>query len=368
MLEALLTEYRYPNKNVGTSVADMILLPMRSTCGQWTVHYDPANQSFKEDQKTRILFFRIVMLPVSVILSPVALIACIIKVLDSELRKINALYQNRFIPQITGEIELREQTTGYLGNDNTFHFSERIKLPNGKNLIVSPKDFYCRIGITSAQFDSSRDMEFPSSLFSQAKEGNKLRFYLDDVPWELNIKVGFEKVLKNISKKVLLNDGQFLYDQDIPENYRPWFSRGCQIVLSPAAKKITIGKEGIDSLNYEGLTILRGEPELAAASLLKSDKGELTFILEVPGYSSEDIDLILDNNVFYMYAKRTWPSSKSKTSQMEINKLPSHIYFLYNLNKLKMELSQLDFERTSTYRENGRLFIRFPTKKSLIQV
>ncbi len=368
MLEVLFNNYRYPNKNACTSAIEEILLPTCTLFGYKTVQYDPSNQEFKEeDQKCNNVFFRILMLPVSVVLIPITVIACIVKALDPEVKKVHALYQERknLKPDFKGIVEIEQNSFGYLGADKVHHFSDRIKLMNRKNLKTSVTDFYCEVSISTSTPKSIRREVLPSSLFIQAKVGNQLRFLYDDKLWELDIKTGTEEYLKQNAIAVSKKDMIFGYNEDVPEDYVPWVHCGCTIFLSPEAKKITIGRDGIHPLDFDSLTCYSGSPGDAGVHLSEHENGDAKVIVDVPGSKQEDIDLILDKNFFYIYATSSEPEllNREQYVKMPTHEPPPHIFAVINFAKYEISPQSLDLEKTSTKLENGRLTIQFFAKK-----
>ncbi len=366
MLEALLNDYKYPHKNTLTSIAEIVLFPTRTLFGYRTVQYDPSNQEFKEeDQKCNNVFFRILMLPVSIVLIPITVIACIVKALDSEVKKVHGLFlsEKNLKPYFKGMVEIHDVVTGYIGTDRKYQFSNRIKLMSGEKLKITPDDFYLSVTINSV--NSKSEYVFPSSLFTQAKKGNQVRFYFDDKLYDLRMKEGMEDQIKeiheNLKEDPLLDLGFYQYEKDIPPNYFKWFFYAhWHIYLSPEAKRIRTDAPGILPVNFQQLS--RATPTLTAAEAYYNES-DLLFNINVSGFHKDEIDIIFDKHTLYVYAYHRKEKQMSEYQQFGESKISERICCFCNIVRSKIDPKSLDFEKTSTKIEDGILTIQLFAKK-----
>lgn len=96
VLDKVLNNYQFENKSCLLKVVDAILSPTRQLMGAKTVHYDSQSKNFREeDLKSKNVFYKIVLLPAALLLIPVTLVACLIKVLEGSTQKIHLLYQSK---------------------------------------------------------------------------------------------------------------------------------------------------------------------------------------------------------------------------------------------------------------------------------
>lgn len=122
MLEKYLNNYVYADKQFAIKVADGIISVTTYAFG-WgkTVEYNSPNKTYRvKDEVAVRLFYRILTVPVAILLLPITFIACIIKSCDSK----NTAIHNGFNPQDECPIclePLDEQITTTLKCNHLFH-------------------------------------------------------------------------------------------------------------------------------------------------------------------------------------------------------------------------------------------------------
>jgi hypothetical protein len=128
--------------------------------------------------------------------------------------------------------------TSYMGKDLSLDFINTLKLPNGKDLEVKPLDIIYHVTIhTKSSNGIPKKVEFtkvPSSLFEQARTGQKIYFSKNGTNFELKLKATtqYENYLDSLEApfikkpKVIFDDStKIIANSEIypPEfhNFRP---------------------------------------------------------------------------------------------------------------------------------------------------
>jgi hypothetical protein len=239
---------------------------------------------------------------------------------------------------------------GWIGWDNKFQFSERIRLANGADLKTKPDDDYYVVKLASSEANLSkltvestaleslkkdaRLFYLPSSLFTSAKvNDNQLQFYLDDQLFHLNIDV------KAASSSIRCRQ-EFLFNEDMEEAEifflaEPGTTGGVICKLSLDAKKIEIGMQGMQPVNFNQLSKVGVDPGHFIGFSPTPRNGSIyklgnkyQFRLPVPGCrSKEDVDIIFDNNKLYVHAHPSRGSSASLKREYGAVELMSNVGF-----------------------------------------
>ena len=99
MIEGALNKYLYNDKTCLVSVADSLLTPTRDMLGYKTIQvYDAAKGVVvkEEDVKSQDLCYRILLIPVALVLLPITFIVCVLKLLCTEAQRVHNLYLGKF--------------------------------------------------------------------------------------------------------------------------------------------------------------------------------------------------------------------------------------------------------------------------------
>jgi len=221
---------------------------------------------------------------------------------------------------IEGKIYIQSSVTGYIGIDEHFGFRETLQLSKGEYVQVKPDDFYVRVNIRASD-GTSLAAELPSSLFSQAREGNTVSFILANQRYKLELSsfmkhyskgvlydIPFDECFQNLKDSLRSHPYEFLYPEDVPSDYFLWKCPLIQIYLSPATLQIEVGKQEGFPVNFEKLQIIgtHQPPQIL-------ERTETEIVLEACG--KPKIDLILDRHFLYIHIIRK-PHEKLKDKRI----------------------------------------------------
>ena len=371
MMEAILVDYQYPDKSSLTAAADLVLFPVRTLFEYKTILYDPSAPFKKEDEKCRNIFLKIIMAAVSLVLLPLILIAALIKYLDPQTKKVHESYQQKLNskgmpaqasvqapiqienakkPDVEGKIEFKVRGTGELGSDQKFNFATRMRLISGENLKTSPKDFYCEMSAfpeTLKEYAIGSTLYLPSSLFTQGRVGNQLKFYWDDKLCFLDLEKDTEAQLKFVEEHIRYKAEVFVFEEDVPGDYTYWCKINFSRHLSPEAKKIPIGALGTVPLDFEELPEVDPDPDELRGFFYQHTKSlSLLLVFQLSGCNKDDIHIILDQKILYVYAKPYFPKIDRNQFNLAYINAPSELFTYMNIAE-QVDPQSLDLAKTS---------------------
>jgi hypothetical protein len=238
-------------------------------------------------------------------------------------------FLGRFFPckKIEGKISIASRSTGLLGRDGQYSFGKTIQLKNGNFLQVNPQDFTCLVNITIKEKTICTNL--PSSLFQQAREGNQIFYTRDGKNYCLELspcinpdgmEVSFDACLKELESDFKVDSIEFLYTNDVPEDYFHWTPGIFPIFLSPQTKRIEVGKQGVKTLAFEELKNFGCYSRSIAVFAYSYTENNIHYELVVCG--RPHIDLLIDRKYLYVYI---WGSKLDES--LELHDVNSEMFY-----------------------------------------
>lgn len=307
------------------------------------------------------------------------------------------------LKKFVGEVFINSNATGYVGRDRKYSFGKRIKLENGKPLQVSPRDYY--FNVTIKEGTKVFETMLPSSLFSQCRVGNEVRFFYGNTFYQLSLapfsmgerKKSFDDCQRHLIEGFRFFFSEFVYECDISENYFKWDERAL-VALSPQSKRIEIGKVGVAHLDFNSLhrissdltplklrdkyefkkvpsrqiqaLDLSGKPQVEkavscalphldlATPFVEKERNTRWHRFSFPTAGNPKIDMILDRNFFYVHISYDEEDIESKGFN-SFNDLPLFEDRFYK-NVFEDTKRLIDEQRIIAQRVAGVLDIDFP--------
>jgi HSP20 family molecular chaperone IbpA len=207
-----------------------------------------------------------------------------------------------------GMISIFKRTTGKVGTDNHYSFG-KITIENGTKLLkVSPDDLIYFCEIRNSQ--KSIEIELPSSLFKQARQGDRIHFTKDGTSYHLqlashktyrafkNDRISFDKCEKCVQKEFKFSPLEFVYGEDIPEDYCYWGTElGIPVCISPQTKRVLLNQKGTTALDFDSLSFFHSN-SCPKVLFHRDTKEQCTIQLAACGKSN--IEVLLDRNYLYV--------------------------------------------------------------------
>jgi hypothetical protein len=215
-----------------------------------------------------------------------------------------------------GMISIFKRTTGKVGTDSHYSFG-KITIENGAKLLkVSPDDliYFCRIRDLDPQ--KFMPIELPSSLFKQARQGDRVHFTKDGTSYDLQlaphvtqrafkrvfkeVRTSFDECEKCVQEEFKFSPLEFVYDEDIPEDYHYWGKEselGIPVCISPQTKRVFVDQHGTTPLDFDNLPFFHSNssPEVL---FHRDAKKQCTILLAACG--RPNIEILLDRNYLYV--------------------------------------------------------------------
>jgi hypothetical protein len=187
----------------------------------------------------------------------------------------------------------------YIGRDAKHQFGKTIRLISKEPLKVHPLDYYCDVEASNEPVNA-RFQELPSSLFFQARFGNRAAFVQNKTLHVLTLNptldrrgkwISFDDCLATAALEAKDSEVVFRYDEDVTENFYLWHKGVPNIYLSSATKRLVVGTRGIMPLNFDALNPLPSHTNARVLQCKNNHKG-IYLMLEACGKPS--IDVLLD--------------------------------------------------------------------------
>jgi len=211
---------------------------------------------------------------------------------------------------IQGSVSILLRTTGYVGMDRRYNFRQMLKLAEGGPLRVEPTDFLCRVEVTIGG-EVVHD-ELPSSLFEQARIGDRIRFMKEDRAYDFQLEphvkgASFDDCFTSAHEELKYMMREFLHEADIPDTYHRWSPES--FILSPEAQRIQLDKSGVVPLDFAALKPISSD-DLPLMDLLSPPKREeygeeVLWRYRMVACGRPDIDIVLDRTHLYVHIVKT---------------------------------------------------------------
>ncbi len=213
-----------------------------------------------------------------------------------------------------GMISILKHTAGKVGTDSRYSFGKKITVENGKNhLKISPNDLIYFCEMKSINSLDEKTMEFPSSVFEQARQGDMIYFTDDKIKYELKLsphirqtiftieEIPFDECVKRIKENFKLSPIEFLYKEDVPEDYLLLAKHDEHyLFLSPLTKRLELNKKGTVPLNFEELEFFTSHHNINLI-LFEQQLCKEQYIVELSACGHPKIDIFLDRNHLYVH-------------------------------------------------------------------
>ncbi len=257
-----------------------------------------------------------------------------------------------FKPSPSGMISIALRRTGYVGKDESHSFAASLKLSNGTPLRISPQDYICFVRVTSAT--TLQEVELPSSLFTQARMGNRLEFQQNGHLHVLNLDPDFDDHLKGVEAELKETRCEFLHKQDIPDDYHSWSHL---VYLSPQTKRVTpLGAEPVDFGTLEPLTTYQPIRILYGDTHPKT--GEL--ILQLAACGRPTIDILIDRRHLHVHTYNPADLREMKEKGYEVVRTSGGDAFYSDwMIPERFDVTQI----SATLNDRGVLTIAIPPKQ-----
>lgn len=240
---------------------------------------------------------------------------------------------------LIGRVVIWKRTTGKIGADRRYQFGTTLQRWDGKSLQLSPDDLYYPVQVEYRDALGKRTyayLELPSSLFSQAKiqqdrvgfvyQGKSFILQMDSF-FRLTVRkvkpVSFHECEKTLQKCMKFSTIDFLYEDDVPPNYRWWKSTSLpRFYLSPQTQRIQVGEEGTTPLDFSKLkripSDLRRTTILAAGTYKKKGMNEQGFVYYFAACGQLEMTILLDQNRLYIHQKDPGERADLKSGKWKI--------------------------------------------------
>ena len=211
-----------------------------------------------------------------------------------------------------GTIHIAWRTTYYIGRDQSFSFATTIQLLSGDFLKVNPNDriHRCVINIPNQQ---PKEIELPSSLFSQACIDNQLWFILENHLYVLTLtpflhqyitgrieEVSVDECLKTGKQELNYSTNRFFDDEDVPLDYYQWGKNlFAGVYLSPQAKYIELGTDNVVPLNSSRLQPISSD--LPSPKILWQGEKKYEYCVKLAACGKPRIDIVYDQNLLHIH-------------------------------------------------------------------
>ena len=288
-----------------------------------------------------------------------------------------------------GIISLFKRTMGKVGTDSHYSFG-KITIENGtKFLKVSSDDliYFCRIRPVD-DFRKFTEIELPSSLFKQARHGQTVQFTKEGTSYDLQLGshirqklsgsrmkqkldspmewkenwISFDECEKCVQKASKYSPVEFLYDEDIPDEYWHWgYEFELPVCLSPQTKRVLLDQKGIIPLDFDSLSYLKSvsNPQLLYH---RDTKNECKILLAACG--KPKIDILLDRSYLYVDIEHNHQPSAGFSEEIT-NTLPKG-HQLFRKVLVPEDGMEIDEDNISAnLNDSGVLSITIPYKPSI---
>jgi hypothetical protein len=204
------------------------------------------------------------------------------------------------------EIQFSKKSANYIGKDEQYQFGKTIRLISGEPLKVHPLDYYCDVEAGNDP-GNVRFLELPSSLFFQARFGNRAAFVQNETLHVLTLNPtryrrgkwsSFDDRLRNAALEAKDSEAVFRYSKDATEDSYLWHRGVPNIYLSSTTKRLVLGTPGTLPLNFNELKPLPSHTNARVLRCTNNHKG-IYLMLEACGKPA--IDVLLDGNKLMVF-------------------------------------------------------------------
>ena len=239
----------------------------------------------------------------------------------------------------------RGGSTGLIGEDKAYRFSEYLKTPDKRPISLSSNAFY--VPIITQSVRSTGCTYLPSILFEGAFENNIIQYYNNDRKIELTLKQRLnwdDGVLFGTRFDAL--ESSFLSDQQKPRNPIYLFSidippgtpylnlglgAGLRALDSEFAMTYAAKTNQWESLNFRDLKLFQNSLKSDAKfTVLQASPNvdSSTFFLDATGLKKEDLKILVDRNYLALIGKRNSEEIE------ELNRKPTLLSFQRTENRM----------------------------------